>query len=258
MSAYVENSQERLGPGLTGAVVLHLAVVGVLVGAAYVGVSHDDHWGDKSASVGAIQASMVSAIPLPQKAPPVKDAVLTPDEVSPAPQPPPKEATQPPPKETDVLVKAKSKPTKVAPMTNVAPPKHPQPVPDSAKAKTGESASQLPQSIAQLTNGTATMTVQDRAFGDRYAYYIQIISRTVNQNWYSQEADPRSSAGKRTTILFDVERDGTIANLHLETRSGSASLDASVLHALQRIDGFGPNPGGRAITIEYSFDYRRP
>jgi protein TonB len=258
MSAYADNSQERLGPGFTGAIVLHLAVVAVLVGAAYVGVSHDDHWGDKSASVGAIQASMVSAIPLPQKAPPVKDAVLTPDEVSPAPQPPPKEATQPPPKDTDVLVKAKTRPTKTAPVTNVAPPKHPQPVPDSAKATTGQSATQLPQSITQTKNGDAAATIEDRAFGARYSYYRDLVSRKVSENWYTSEADPRTSQGRHVLLTMDIERDGTPTNVKVVTKSGSPTLDTSALRAIQRIDSFGPLPAGDHVTVQLSFDYHQP
>jgi protein TonB len=259
MNAYArDNSQDHIGSGFAGAIALHVLLAAALIGAAYVGVSHNEHWGENSAQMGAIQASMVSAIPLPQKAPPVKDQVLTPDDVSPAPVPPPKEATQPPPKPTDILVKGRTTAAKAAPIVAPAPPKHPQPVPDTKKAASGESATQLPQSIAQLQNGTATVTVQDRTFGNRYAYYVQIVSRTVAQNWYSQEADPRSSQGKRASIVFDIERDGTIANAHLEGKSGSPTLDASVVHALQRIDGFGPLPSGDHITVEYTFDYRKP
>jgi protein TonB len=139
-----------------------------------------------------------------------------------------------------------------------APPKHPQPTKDSPKAHTGDAATQLPQSTSQVKNGTATATVQDRTFGNRYAYYVQIVSRVVAQNWYTTEADPRTSAGKRTTVIFDINRDGVPTNVRLETRSGSSSLDVSALHALQRVEGFGPLPAGNSITVEYTFDYKQP
>ena len=85
----------------------------------------------------------------------------------------------------------------------------------------------------------------------------EIVSRIVAQNWYTQEADPHSSQGKSVTLLFDIQRDGTPTNVRLETRSGSPSLDTSALHALQRVDGFGPLPAGDHVTVEYKFDYHQ-
>jgi protein TonB len=249
---------DRISGGFAAAVALHVVLAAALIGAAYFGVSHDDHWGDKSASAGAIQASMVSALPLPQKAPPVDKSVLVPDQVSPAPAPPPKEATQPPPRDTDVLVKAKTKPTKTAPITKAAPPKHPQPIPDTSKAATGESATQLPQSVTQTKNGDAAATIEDRAFGARYSYYRDLVSRKVSENWFTAEADPRTSQGKHVLLSMDIERDGTPTNIKIVTRSGSPTLDTSALRAIQRIDSFGPLPAGDHVTVQLSFDYHQP
>jgi protein TonB len=248
---------DRLGPGLTGAIALHVVLAAALVGAAYFGLSHNDHWGDKSATAGAIQASMVSAIPLPHKADPVDKSVLAPDEVSPAPTPPPKEATQPPPRDTDILVKGKTA-AKTAPVTAPTPPKHPQPVPDTAKATTGESATQLPQSVTQTKNGDAAATIEDKAFGVRYAYYRDLVSRKVSENWFTAEADPRTSQGKHVLLTMDINRDGTPSNIKILTRSGSPTLDTSALRAIQRIDSFGPLPAGDHVTVQLSFDYHQP
>ena len=241
--------------GVLGAIALHVLIAAVFIAVGIFLDHTSTHWGEDASSVGAIQASMVSAIPLPQKYQPVDKSVLAPDHASAAPVPPPKEAVAPPPRETDLLVKSKTQPKKLGPVPTPAPPKHPQPTPATAKAQTGESATQLPQSITQLKNGTATATVQDRTFGNRYAYYVQIVSQKVAQNWYTTEADPRASQGKRTTLLFNIERDGTPANVHVLTPSGSPTLDTSALRALQRIDTFGPLPAGNQITVEYTFDY---
>jgi protein TonB len=243
--------------GVIGAIVLHLLIAAAFIGVGIYLNHTSSHWGENASSVGSIQASMVSAIPLPQKAKPVDKSVLTPDVVSPAPVPPPKEAAAPPPRETDIEIKAKTPPKKVAPIPTPVPPKHPQPTPPTAKAQTGESATQLPESITQLKNGTATATVQDRTFGNRYAYYVQIVSQKVAQNWYTTEADPGASQGKRTTLIFNIERDGTPSGVRVLTPSGSSSLDTSALRSLQRIDSFGPLPAGNQITVEYTFDYRR-
>lgn len=266
---------DRFGGGMIGAVGLHLLVAAVLIGAAYLGTSKHDRWGEHAAAVGAIQASMVSAIPLPSHARPVEKQVLASEDENQAPLPPPKAATQPPPRPTDILIKAKTpekpappapvhsttaaKPEPKAPPTEAPPVKHPQPAPDTPKARTGETtATQLPEAVSQAKNGTATATVEDRTFGVRYAYYLRGVSQRVSQNWFSGEVDPRSSLGKRVTLLFDINRDGSPENVRVENRSGSPTLDQSALRAVQRVDGFGPLPAGDKITIEFAFDYKQP
>jgi len=262
MSTYATTSDSQddyFGSGIAGAVILHVVIAATIIAAAFITHLHGDRWGENASSVGAIQASMVSAIPLPNRAAPVANSVLTPDDVSVAAATPPKEATQPPPQPTDILIKSKTAPpTKVAPVAAPAPPKHPQPTPDTTKANTGEQATQLPQSVMQVQNGTATVNVQDRAFGNRYAYYVKIVAAAVNQDWYRQEIDPRASQNKSVTIVFDIQRDGTPSNVRIETRSGSPTLDTSALRALQRVEGFGPLPSGDHITVEYTFDYHQP
>ncbi|MBW4037700.1 MAG: energy transducer TonB [Acidobacteria bacterium] len=260
MSSYAmrpDDQDDKFGSGVAGAIGLHVVLAGVFVAVAMFAHTSSAHWGENASSVGAIQASMVSAIPLPQKFKPVEKSVLAPDQASPAPVPPPKEAVAPPPRPTDILIKNKNLPKKVGPVETPAPPKHPQPTPPTAKAQTGQSADQLPQSTTQMKNGTATATVQDRTFGNRYAYYVQQVSQKVAQNWYTYEVDPKTSQGKRTTIVFDIERDGSPANVRLLTSSGSPTLDTSAMRALQRVDGFGPLPAGNQITVEYTFDYKQ-
>lgn len=266
---------DRMGGGFAGAVGLHLLLAAAVIAGAYLHLGKHEHWGENAASVGAIQASMVSALPLPSHNKPVEKQVLASEDVNDAPLPPPKAATQPPPKPTDILIKAKTpdKPAPPAPVrsntptkpepkatpTEAPPNKHPQPAPDTPKARTGETtATQLPEAISQAKNGTATATVEDRTFGARYAYYLRAVSQRVSQNWFSGEVDPRSSQGKRVTLLFDIDKDGSPQNVRVENRSGSPTLDQSALRAVQRVDGFGPLPSGDKITIEFAFDYKQP
>lgn len=263
---------DPIGSGIAGAVVLHGCIAAALIAAAFFGHASTERWGENQSSVGAIQASMVSAIPLPPRAKPVDKQVLASEDENQAPLPPPREATEPPPRPTDVLIKRKppappkptprhaEAPAKPQPHSTPAEPspaKRVQPTPPSPKAATGETtATQLPAAISQIKNGTATATVQDRAFGSRYAYYLRLVSQKVSQNWVAGEADPRSSVGKRVTLLFSIDRDGNPLDVRVETRSGSPSLDQSALHAVQRVDGFGPLPAGNQITIEFAFDYK--
>ena len=103
-----DQSPDRFGSGFAGAIALHILIAAVCVGLAIVVPGHVEHWGENASTVGAIQASMVSAIPLPSHVAPVEKSVLASENVTPAPKPPPKEATQPPPKPTDILIKEKT------------------------------------------------------------------------------------------------------------------------------------------------------
>jgi len=201
---------------------------------------------------------MVSALPLPPKQRTLDTGVLTSEQPSPAPVVA-KEKTEPPPKPDEVAIPKKiTKPVKVAEKPTPEPPKHPQPAPPQpTKAVTGETAGiRIAQATMQLKNGTASVSVEDKTFGARFAYYINIVNRTVAQNWFTQEADPRASNGKSVTIVFDIDRAGVPSNARVETRSGSPSLDMSAMRAVQRVDGFGPLPQGDHITVEYKFDFK--
>lgn len=255
-----EHAGENLSGNLFGSVLLHAALLGAVLGAGLLLHHPGEKWGENAASAGAIQATVVSALPLPPRQKTLDTGVLTSERPSPAPPPPtPRAEPKPEPKEVPIPTKATPKPPKIAERPTPEPPKHPQPAPpQSTKATTGETAGiHIPQATLQLKNGTASITVADRTFGARFAYYINIVNRTVAQNWYTQEADPRASEGRRAVIVFDIDAEGVPSNARIEARSGSLSLDQSALRAVQRVEGFGPLPGGsQHITVEYTFDYR--
>jgi protein TonB len=248
-----------MGGNLLGSLVLHGLVAAVIFGWAFIFRSYTPPWGEQASNAGAIQATMVSSIPLPPRQRDLDTGVLTSERPSPAPLIA-KEKTEPPPTPHEVPIPTKTvKPPKVAPKETPQPPKHVQPVPPQPqKAATGDTGGiRIPQATMELKNGTASMSVQNRTFGARFAYYVNIVNRMVAQNWYTQEADPIASNGKSVTIVFDINREGIPSNARIETRSGSPTLDTSAMRALQRVDGFGPLPQGDHITVEYTFNYRR-
>lgn len=250
--------RENLGGNFAGSIVLHLAVFGAIIGWTFVKGLHSNPWGQNSMEAGAIQATMVSALPLPPRQRTLDTGVLTSEKPSPAPVQT-KEQTQPPPSPKDLAIPTKpTKPVKTAEKATPEPPKHVQPAPvQPTKAVTGETAGiRIAQATMQLKNGTASVSVQDRTFGSRFSYYVDIVNRKVAEQWFVGEADPRASQGKSVTIVFDINRDGVPLNPRIETKSGSPSLDVSALHALQRVDGFGPLPQGNKITVEYTFNYK--
>ncbi|ADW68640.1 TonB family protein [Granulicella tundricola] len=270
-----EEKKPREG-GFALALGVHAGIIALVIGYAYLRPS-TKRWGDESPIAGSIQASMVTALPLPPRPKPIEESVLATEKPSIAPTPPPptpippkakaepvKPKAEPPPKPKEVLIPTKAtppKPTpKVAERETPEPPRRAPatPPPPTPKATTGEtSATAIPQSTTQLKNGTSAITVEERSFGNRYAYYIRLISQKVNEQWLQQQqqVDARSSNGKRATITFTINRDGTPTEARVNTRSGSSSLDAAALRAIQSVDGFGPLPQGDHISVDFSFDF---
>ena len=237
--------------------MLHGVVAGLIVGWALLFHHRSVNWGENASNAGAIQATMVSSIPLPPTQRTLDTGVLTSEAPSPAPVTA-KEKTEAAPAPDSIAIPEKAKPPKIADKPTPAPPKHVQPVtPPPTKAVTGDTAGiRIAQSTVELKNGTSSVSIQDRSFGERYAYYVNIVNSKVSQNWYKSEADPLASMDKSTTILFDIDREGIPSNARVETKSGSPSLDLSALRAVQRVDGFGPLPSGNRITVEFTFHFR--
>lgn len=269
----VSANRERVSLGFLWALALHGVVAAGLFGAAFLSHHNGKHWGEQVPVAGSVQASMVSALPLPPKQRYQEKAVLASDNPSIAPTPPPPETAkakpeptkpraEPPPKPHEVLIPTKAQPPKPVPKTalnSLESPPTPKrvvvpPTPPTPKATTGETAGiQIPQSITQMRSGTATVTVEERAFGDRYAYYIRLIAQKINESKSQGEMDPPDARGKRTAIRFTIDRDGAPTEAEVVTRSGSPALDTSTLRAIERIDSFGPLPQGSRLTVTFGF-----
>jgi protein TonB len=244
---------------LAGSVVLHGVFILCIVAFGYIHHAFGHAWGADNQSTGAIQASLVNAIPLPSTAPPTENVLAT-ENPSPNPAPPtPAAVTKPQPDEIPIASKVKP-PTKLAERTMPQPFQHPQPAAPSNRIPSGEAPGmRIAVSTMKLSTGTSSMSVPAGDFGSRFAWYVNQINRTVSGQWWTQEADPRASNGRAVTLLFDVLRDGAPTNVRVEHSSNSSSLDASAAHALQRVDSFGPLPDtyrGDRITVEYTFDYQ--
>ncbi len=114
---------------------------------------------------------------------------------------------------------------------------------------------QLPEATIKTVNGTATLTVQSRTLGERYAWYIRLISDKVQQSYSQQYPDPRNSMGRSVTVTFYVDSSGVPTHVQVATPSGSPTLDQAGKRAVEQIETFGPNPANQQIPIEFTFNY---
>jgi protein TonB len=278
LSAQFDRDPDSFGKYSARSLALHLAIVGSIALYAFIH-AHIRHtsWGANETQ-GAIEAMLVSnapAIPLPQDLSPTPSVLATPTpSVAPAPaEPQPKSVQQPEPDAVPIPIK---EPPKSAPPKKVAqdqPPPKPQPrQPIDSRANRypspvqtprdratyGEAAPQTSSSMSVNQGPNNPVNIKGGDFGSQFPYYVDIIKRTVARNWYQQEVQPSTPAGTRVFLNFSVARDGTPSNIHVESPSGSPSLDTSCLRAVQRVETFGPLPTSynqNSISVEYYCEY---
>jgi protein TonB len=252
----IATTGDPLGGGFAGSFVLHAALAALLMGWAYLTHS-GTNWGDASSTAGAIQATMVSEVPLPPKQLTDHENVLATETPSPAPVTPAPRAIEVPRPDAIPIPTAPTKPAKVAEKATPTPPLHPQPIKvDPNKAQTGEAAASIPMSSVQTKAGTSNISMQDTAFGTRFQYYVDQITQKVASQWYTGMLD-QQAAGHRAYITFQVERDGSLTHIQIAQRSGDNTLDQTALSAVQHIDTFPPLPEaytGDHINVTYYFD----
>jgi protein TonB len=216
-----------------------------------------NYWGS-GLDAHSIQATAVSAIPLPSDQP-LNDNVLATETPSPAPPVETKTEAKPVPEAIPIPVK-NTKPVKTAEKTTPAPAKHVQPTPVKPNVVPyGEQGGlRVAVSTAKTDNGSVSAFTSDSDFGSRYKWYVDAMTTRISQNWYKQEADPGQSTGHTVTVTYDILRDGTVTGLHVEKPSGVSSLDTSAMRALQRIESFNALPNGYSgnrVSVEFEFTY---
>ena len=241
--------------------LLHAVLLGGLLGSAFVFHKSGESWGDKTDVSGAVQATMVNSVPLPPKVQPTTDNVLASESPSEVP-PPPKPAAEPPPKPTDIPVVVKQ-PDK----------KQPQGRGDACSEAGGTSAAN--QAAARQgchrrdgrparrhdRRGESRGDVLDQRDRLRFWTAVRVLRSAANAE--GRAAMVHANAGQRRAgpprVPSAFVWSATVH--HRRSRSPSpaatATLDASAMRALQRIDTFGPLPdgySGQYINVQYYFD----
>ena len=250
------DERERWGDSLLLSVVFHCALVVGGFGLGFVMNWHSsaNNWGTNQGD--AVEAQLISgaAIPIPHQQEQTQNIVANESKGVTQAQPQPK--VQEPP--DAIPIQGKVTPKKIdratPPPTHVQPRAVPTPVDTAVPYGEGGPVTG-PYGNFAAANTKGGFSVQNAAFGDKYGWYIDVIRRKVQQNWLTYEIDPHITAPHRAFIEFDIMRDGSPANVHVEQSSGVPSLDQSALRAIQRIDGFGALPEGSTLHVEFWFDH---
>jgi periplasmic protein TonB len=248
-------------PKIPGSFLLHIGFIAAIVAGHFVSQHfHGAQWGNQQPP-GAIQATLVNAIPLPQDTPPTPNVLAT-ETPSPAPTPPLPNIAPVPPPDAIPIAERKLPPKKEQPKKQQQPTyKHAQPQPQQYRAQYGEApAPQLARSVAPTNPGPQTpVNVAGGSEGFNYPWYVSLIQSKVAQSWYTQEVDPRTPVGSVTKVTFTIARDGSASNFRISQSSGFPTLDSSALRAVERVENFSPLPSGyskSSLFVEYTFTYR--
>jgi periplasmic protein TonB len=246
---------------LAQSLLLHALVAGALIGYGYVhSLFRGSDWGANAYQEGAIQATLVStaALPLPQDHPPTENVLATETpSVAPALE---EQKSEPVPLADATPVPEKQPPPKPQPKQQPkTPPLHQPPPKPQNKAYYGEAAPpNVPRNSAMNNAANSPIAQVGGDFGSRFGWYVDVIKRKVAQDWYLQEVDPSTPAGATVFVQFTVSRDGSPGAVSIATASSSPTLNSSCLHAVQRVDTFGPLPAGyseSSLNVLYHCTY---
>jgi periplasmic protein TonB len=255
---------EPFGPPAAGSVLLHVVGLGALALLMFVNTHlRHNEWGVTGPN-SAIQATLVNStpsIPLPSITPPTPNVLAT-QLPSPAPAPPSK-ATIPVQDQNAIPIPTRQPKLTKAEKPKPESPKHAQPLNQQNRANYGEAAaSALQRSMANApAKNNEPVTVTGGDFASRFPWYVNMITRTVQQYWYEQEIDSHTPMNSVAGVTFTIARDGSVSNVRLSAPSSSPTLNTSGVRAVQRVGKFPPLPDqytGGSVSVEYTFTYATP
>ena len=247
---------ERWGRNLAWSAVLHVGfTLAICTYALIARGGQGSNWGAGGGG-SAMGVTLVSNIPLPPNPVQTQSVLATESKGVSKSQPKPaveeKEAIPIPEKN------AKKKPVTQPSATQRKP--QPAPVEEANNVVPFGEGGPAKSFTAGAATGGLGFTGAAGDFGSRYGWYVQIIQQKTQQSWLAYEVDRRITQAPRVYLTFDIQRNGRPTNIQLEQSSGIPSLDQSAIHAIQRIDTFGPLPSdysGSKVSVEWWFDYNK-
>ncbi len=117
-----------------------------------------------------------------------------------------------------------------------------------------------PTAIAQPSSSPLSgMQILTPTEGVNFGPYMNLLHARVMRNWSASLPDEfRKGTKGQAIIRFDINRDGTIANISLEGTSGNDSLDQAAINAIRNSGPLAPLPPvfkGPYITLRSAFYY---
>jgi protein TonB len=259
--ADILDQADSLNKPLLGSVALHAAVFGTLLLWGVVLSRSHETWGDvNSGGPGSIAINVVDKIPLPSRSGLVNPLANNTESAVPTAPAAAKPKKLAPPEEPDAIpIKSRT---------------HPQPsevnrsAANTWRAKQQDRPNQLystagPALVSPMIGQTGSGGVgigQGSPFGNRFGNYVMILRQRVAEKWRTGDVDPRIHTLPPAILTFDLQRDGSVRNVHVAQTSGNQTLDYSAQRAIYDASPFPALPAGYErsdATIEFWFELRR-
>ncbi|MGA8037971.1 MAG: TonB family protein [Candidatus Acidiferrales bacterium] len=261
LATATRTAPETLNGPLSFSLILHGVLAVLLIGSVVMD-HRGDSWGGPGGAITVGVVGSVPAIPMPRPEVETENRVVDESKglykAEPTqPPPPPVDATPIPKFEKNKPPKYVTRPSKV--LENTAKP------PRNAVPYGGGGTPAVPYSSFSMGAGTtqAGMSFDGAGggnFGDRFSWYVEAVQRKVSSNWLQSTVDPGISFAPRLVATFDINRDGSVANIQITKSSGNPSVDQSAVRAIRDsspMDRLPPAYSGSRVSVEFWFDFKR-
>jgi TonB family protein len=240
-------------------IAFHAALVGIALLWGWQHGFQQDALGAPDAGLPTIGITTIAEIPLPSRGPenPLvsEDDADVPQELVEKPSPKAAEKAKPEPADAkDILPTEKTPPPSPAPKSKL------KSFDDIATNQlTSNAARPLSSPMMAAVGASQVNTGGDTTLGSRFPNYAAQIKEITRGKWRVQDVDRTVTKAPPVTVSFDLLKDGRATNVRLTRRSGVASLDQSVLNAVQDAS-YPPLPDGLgkdSVPVEFTFELRR-
>jgi TonB family protein len=261
MHADILEQRESLRGPFTGALALHVGIVGALVLYTFL-LGHREAFGDPNAGGAAVGISVTKSIPLPHTGPENPVAHDTQSQVPQEPAKQEKAKREPPPPKNAVELKSKTAKQLRAKV-------QPQPQPhhfksfdelDPNKIKSQQAPAVSNPLFSEMAGAGRVGTGANTTLGSRFGAYSALIQERVTQHWRTGDVDASIRTAPQVVVNFEIQRNGSIGAVRIVQQSGIASLDFSVRRAILEASPFPPLPQGferNSATVEFVFELKR-
>jgi TonB family protein len=247
---------ERIRGAFLGALAMHGALALALIYSSWL-AAHRDAFGAPDAGGSSVAIEAVNSIPIPHQGP---QNPLASDTDSVVPQAPAKpvervKAEKPPP-DAIPLKSLKKTPADTASEKNKFRP----PTKLDLNQVYSNSAPAVSNPAFSAKGGGNVGAGPTNTLGNRCPGYAAQIQQLVASRWNTSEVSSSIHTAPTIIVRFDLLRDGTVQDVHLLSRSGVTSLDASVERAIQDSSPLPPiqkDCGVDHASAEFWFELKR-
>ena len=261
MHADILDQRESLRGPFTGALTLHVAVIGGL--AVYTWMAGQrESFGYPNAGGAAVGIETVKSIPLPHSGPENPVAHDTQSQVPQEPAKQEKVKKEPPPPKDAVALRSKTAKQLRAKVETQPQVRHFKSFDelDPNKIKSQQAPAVSNPLFSEIAGAGRVGTGANTTLGTRFGEYSARIQQMISQHWRTGDVDASIRTAPQVVVTFEIQRDGNISTPRIVQGSGISTLDFSVRRAILEAGPFPPLPQAferSSATFEIVFELKR-